>query len=209
MADYEKHVPHTDALDTLGSKITDKEKRDAIHLAVYPTVAGQSLVPGMHVKLENGVAVATDLGEGFGIVDPFLTEYISPGEMFWLVIYPRQIHSLRHVWEHPSFPPSGEIAVETKPKITFEEAEEWLKNFVSSHDLPSFEKVIDAATGKPPTYNNDYNMPEWIIDDDYLTFIGNDAHCNIPPEFWDYVSVYSGIDKKDLPCQLVYFSCSC
>lgn len=36
---YEKHTTHTDALDTLGSIIGPDEKRDAIHLAVFPVYA--------------------------------------------------------------------------------------------------------------------------------------------------------------------------
>ena len=37
----DRRSPHTDALDTLGSVITEHEKRDAIHLAVEPAVAGR------------------------------------------------------------------------------------------------------------------------------------------------------------------------
>ncbi len=40
---------HTDALHTLGSIIGESEKRDAIHLAVEPVVAGERLTPGQNV----------------------------------------------------------------------------------------------------------------------------------------------------------------
>ena len=104
-----KHTVATDALDTLGTIIGEGEKRDAIHLAVEPVVAGQSLRPGEHVNLgrrAGGDAVAwlAAPGHGVGIVDPFLLKPISQGERFWLIVYPRQITSLRHVWSHPSFP---------------------------------------------------------------------------------------------------------
>lgn len=94
----DKRKVSTDALETLGKVINSKEKRDAIHLAVEPTQAKQTLRPGQHV----GVDGTTN--NPVGIVDPFLARPVKEGEWFWLVIYPRQIHSLRHVWTHPAFP---------------------------------------------------------------------------------------------------------
>jgi hypothetical protein len=102
----EKRSVHTDALATLGNKIGPREKRDAIHLAIELVVAGDTMVPGMHVGLgHDGLAYPTAIYsvEGLGIVDPFLTESVKKGEWFWLIVYPRQITSLRHVWEHPAF----------------------------------------------------------------------------------------------------------
>lgn len=97
--------PHTDALGTLGTIIDHTQKRDAIHLAVLPVVAkGKPLYPGDHVKLVNGEAYWTEVGQGTGIVDPFLTTVVAPGQHFWMVVYPRTITSLRHVWDHPAFP---------------------------------------------------------------------------------------------------------
>ena len=122
MSSADKRSTHTDALATLGTIIDHTQKRDAIHLAVIPVVAGMDLMPGDHIGLVNGYAARVGaeyntgvLGEdrqvitatvekGLGIVDPFLMEPIAKGETFWLVIYPRQITSLRHVWEHNSFP---------------------------------------------------------------------------------------------------------
>lgn len=99
---------HTDALASLGTIIKETEKRDAIHLAVEPVIAGDRLLPGDHILLDpnNGKAFRAPLNQGLGIVDPFLGQVIQPGERFWLVVYPRQITSLRHVWEHPAFPAS-------------------------------------------------------------------------------------------------------
>ena len=54
-----RHTVHTDALETLGTIIGPEEKRDAIHLAVYPVCAGERLAPGSHVELgEDGLAYA-------------------------------------------------------------------------------------------------------------------------------------------------------
>jgi hypothetical protein len=96
--------PHTDALGTLGTILTRDEKRDAIHLAVMPVEAGERLGPGTHITVKDGLAHATVTGRGVGIVDPFLEREVRSGERFWLVLYPRTIESLRHVWSHPALP---------------------------------------------------------------------------------------------------------
>ena len=121
--------PITDALETLGMIHFKKEKRDAIHLAVEPVTAGKPLKPGERIGIVNGVAypvgyqfVPSTNQEpikedgvnrvGFtrvnvpyqGIVDPFLTNGPKFRESFWFVMKPREVRSLRHVWEHPDFP---------------------------------------------------------------------------------------------------------
>ncbi len=102
----DKRSAHTDALATLGTIIDKTAARDAIHLAVVPAIAGVNLLRGEHVFLRDGKAYSFGAtGEtSLGIVDPFLQEPVAKGEHFWLIIYPRQITSLRHVWEHPAFP---------------------------------------------------------------------------------------------------------
>ena len=101
----DKRSTHTDALATLGTIIDHTQKRDAIHLAVIPAIAGQNLMPGDHVLLDASKAYRRLEGDGptLGIVDPFLMEPVAKGQTFWLVIYPRTITSLRHVWEHSAF----------------------------------------------------------------------------------------------------------
>lgn len=102
----DKRSVHTDALATLGNIIGPGEKRDAIHLAVEPVIAAEPLLPGMHVGfIDGGVGRSTD---PVGIVDPFIQGIIQKGQMFWLVVYPRTITSLRHVWDHPKFPETSD-----------------------------------------------------------------------------------------------------
>lgn len=104
MSNADKRTVSTDALETLGTFIHSGEKRDAIHLAVIPVQAAQRLSPGEHVQIAEGTwAHRAPIGQGLGIVDPFLTQIVEPDQWFWLVIYPRQITSLRHVWTHPAF----------------------------------------------------------------------------------------------------------
>lgn len=103
----DKRSVHTDALATLGTIIDETAARDAIHLGVLPVIAGENLLPGEHLFLFVGKAYK-DVGAAnvqlVGIVDPFLNEPVARGERFWLIVYPRTITSLRHVWEHPHFP---------------------------------------------------------------------------------------------------------
>lgn len=97
------HKVNTDALETLGSIIDENAGRDAIHVAVEPAMAAQILRPGQHVGFVGGLADPNS-PDPVGIVDPFLRRPVQAGEHFWLLVYPRQVTSLRHVWEHPKFP---------------------------------------------------------------------------------------------------------
>lgn len=102
----DSRTPITDALDTLGMIHYKPEKRDAIHLAVEAVEAGQWLQPGQRIGIIDGVAHPVCAGSVpyHGIVDPFLTNGPKKGERFWFVMKPREVRSLRHVWEHPDFP---------------------------------------------------------------------------------------------------------
>lgn len=203
---YAKHSTHTDALATLGTIIGPDEGRDAIHLAVFNAVASCYMIPGTHVVLDETktTALPAPPGKGVGIVDPFLLSPVEEGQRFWLIVYPRQITSLRHVWEHPAFPEGNTQGKEDVPCshggyafITKEQAEDWLRDFCDHADCPGFDAVITAAQ------NNDHS---W--DKDYLHIDGMDAHGEIPPEFWDYMEVYLG--RKFGPSERPsYFSCSC
>lgn len=197
---YTKHTTHTDALDTLGSIIGPNEARDAIHLAVEPAVCGENrLKPGEHVyRREDGCYYGTTGATGqylLGIVDPFLTADVKKGQRFWLVVYPRQITSLRHVWEHPAFAASGETA--QAPDNKRAAAEAWLRDFCGRADCPGFEAVVAKAL------RNDGWNPE-----EYLHFDGQDAHGEIPPEFWEHMEAYTGrtFGPSERPTG---FSCSC
>ena len=93
-----------DALTTIGTLITNG-RRDAIHCAVEPVIAGERLVAGDHVGItntaEDGQRATRSAGTLIGIVDPFLNVVVNKGQMFWLCVYPRTITNLRHAWSHP------------------------------------------------------------------------------------------------------------
>jgi hypothetical protein len=195
----DKRSVTTDALQTLGTIITEGE-RDAIHLAVEPIIAAERLLPGQHIGIVDGKASkkATKL---LGIVDPFIEDIVMPGEKFWLIVYPRQITSLRHVWSHPDF---EERNKENKKEI-ISESETWLRNFCETHDCPKYEVVIAASVGDYVD-NSDYGGSAYVYEDDYLLFRGRDAHSSIPPEFWDHVEKVTG---KKCVSRVSHFSCSC
>lgn len=46
----DKRSVATDTLETLGSIIDENAGRDAIHLAVEPSIAAETIYPGQHVK---------------------------------------------------------------------------------------------------------------------------------------------------------------
>lgn len=108
-------TPSTDALETLGMIHFKPEKRDAIHLAVDPVIAGQWLQVGERIGIVNGFAwtsgtrILNDVTKEYvivpyhGIVDPFLPQPVQPTQSFWFVMAPRMVCSLRHVWSHPEF----------------------------------------------------------------------------------------------------------
>lgn len=106
MSNADKRTPHTDALETLGMIHYKPEKRDAIHLAVDPVIAGCDLKAGQKIGIKDGVAWPINCSgiRYHGIVDPFLPDGAKAGESFWFVMAPRMVTSLRHVWEHPDFP---------------------------------------------------------------------------------------------------------
>jgi hypothetical protein len=196
----DKRSVHTDALETLGTIIGPDEKRDAIHLGVEPAIAGQYLVPGDHVVLRNGYAYKTDERYSVGIVDPFISRDIDveSGQRFWLVVKPRTITSLRHVWEHPDFPKSNETTDETVERVynalTKDVSEKWIRDFIAQNDLPPYEVIISAVENR------------WDMTAEYLTISGYDAYGDIPNEFWDHVEIVMDIKVGVRP---TYFSCSC
>jgi hypothetical protein len=198
----------TDALETLGMIITEKEKRDAIHLAVEPVEAGELLYPGQDVGLKDGKAFGLDLVTPLGIVDPFLTKRVMAGDRFWLVIYPRQIHSLRHVWTHPAFPDAPELADLTKPTLTQNakaKSEEWLRAWCASNDAPNYEEVIAGLMGQGISADKYGDRHGVIHEGEYLISYGSDAHCEIPDEFWHHIKIVTGKTFE----HATHFSCSC
>lgn len=195
MSQTDKRTVATDALETLGTIIT-AGGRDAIHLAVEPVVAAMHLRPGDHVTIADGKAVLS--GKGLGIVDPFLDRDVAPGEMFWLVVYPRQITSLRHVWEHPAFLAEGAALVQSDDPVAV--SRRWIEKFAASIPL-SYETVMEGARD----YVADRERGGY---GEYLCFGGLLEGESVPDEFWPH---YERVTGKPVPDDHrgSFFSCSC
>lgn len=228
MAHADKRSVSTDALETLGTfPLNENEARDAIHLAVEPVVAGMLLTAGKHIGFdENGLAVTQEIASYkkiknfklLGIVDPFVKGEVQPGDRFWLVVYPRQIKSLRHVWEHPDFPESvaTNVAVDYWPqevaKATLERdpapmevpqivsqrsvSEEWIEVYADSIGV-DYEWLMDNA--------NAYQVSTWH----YVTHPEDSGRFEgeyLPDEFWTHWEIVTGKVAKNTGS---FFTCSC
>lgn len=104
----------------LGQLITTPQQRDAIHVAVAPVIAAESMEPGQHVQLNNEGRGCSGK-EPIGVVDPYLRHDVMPGEQFWLFLYPKTVTNLHHQWDHPAFV----IKPEPEPEPEPEEEEEY------------------------------------------------------------------------------------
>jgi hypothetical protein len=190
----DKRSVSTDALETLGTIIGEGQGRDAIHLAVEPSIAAHTLRPGDDVGfIEGGVGICDN---PVGIVDPFLKAPVKKGQRFWLVVYPRQITSLRHVWTHPAFPEAPKASGPTEQS----ESQRWIEGFadrIRQHPdalMDAAEKWLEAG-GRWEGYT--YDNTESYKD-----------HWDEFPTFWQHYAIVTGKkipeDKRES-----FFTCSC
>lgn len=183
----------TDALETLGTIIDDKEKRDAIHLAVIPVEAKQRLIPAQDV----GIGGTGD--NPVGIVDPFLRFPVFPGQWFWLVIYPRKIDSLRHVWSHPDIPDDetarDEAQVFIKETVDKEIiSSKWINDWACIHGF-TFQEIMECAQ-------------EWLIEEEMYIGGAEMEGERVPDEFWTHYEIVTGQIVEDSK-KRNFFGCSC
>lgn len=163
----DKRSVQTDALAVLGTRVDETVGRDAIHLAVEPLVAAEKLYRGYKVGIgPDGRAYGEHsehpLGQGvkmLGIVDPFLDclgepedeEYnpVQPGERFLMVVFPRKITSLRHVWSHPDVPEPEQLKALEQQRLTkydhMSPHEKWLRQYAENLQVDYDELIAEAA----------------------------------------------------------------
>lgn len=183
----------TDALATLGTIIGPNEKRDAIHLAVMPVIAGMDLSVGDDVGLVEGVAT-NRAAIKLGIVDPFLKRTVNKGESFWLVIYPRVITSLRHVWSHPGIHEEGGAA-----PIVRTTSEKWMRVWAMNH--------VSADYYGDQSLLSEQQAYDFAIKAGHEHHIGpyESARDYIDGEWWAHWEAITG-SRGDRDA---YFSCAC
>jgi hypothetical protein len=206
MTNGDKRSVSTDALETLGKIIDDRAGRDAIHLAVEPVEAGERLQPGQHVGLNNGLAYGARGGarghvvKALGIVDPFLSAHVEKGQKFWLVVYPRQISSLRHVWSHPDFAEEGATARVVRTAVAAKADEEILHNGAAAIGI-GYSQFMEA-------------VDEYVADrqrgmgENSICFGEDIEYGDLPTGFWDS---YERVTGRKVPEEFrdVYFRCAC
>lgn len=213
--------PNTDALDTLGKIHEYDEKRDAIHLGVEPVTAAETLRPGDHILInEDGLAQLAHSHEAktIGIVDPFLLEDVQKGQRFWLVVYPREITSLRHVWEHPDFPvsqdllePSDSSPLGTPPPLNLNSSWQRLEaaKLIGDPMAIALLGVLGIA--------DDIGIDAWDLMENAEYFLKTGEYWSegsrfeseyLPDEFWDHYDVIKG-ERVPSDKRHSFFSCSC
>lgn len=195
MSNGDKRKVSTDALETLGTLIGQGEKRDAIHLAVLPAIAGKRLKPGQSISYVDGVAVAD--ASGIGIVDPFLSKPVMPKETFWMVIKPRLITSLRHVWTHPVLPDESQTTTVDNLSCAISEKD------VAFAELERIADEVDCEV-----YQLIEGAASYIRYGDYLCEGGRWEGTYLPDEFWPAYEKYTG-KKVAEDDRGSFFSCSC
>lgn len=222
--EFAKHSVHTDALETLGTLIDEHQGRDAIHLAVEPVVAGEQLFAGAHVGILNidGVLTAFHANplekaggpklKHVGVVDPFLETAVEEGQRFWLVVYPRVITSLRHVWTHPDFPNLTQDLGPTEEQKAASKA--WIEAY--AQELSEGEQYDDDYQ-QTVSYDELMHHAETFCDPDskwggeHLVKGGLLEGVGTKPEFWKHFTILTG--KTPVPGYdggpPNFFSCSC
>ena len=171
----------------LGKLITGDQVRDAVHIAVAPVTAADTLMPGQHVGLDSdGRAGASD--KPIGCVDPYLRTPVREGQRCWLFLYPGSITALRHEWSHPAF---GAEAI--TPAVW---SRRWIEAFAGELDQ-AYNRLMAAAE-------------LWVSDQDY-TYDNSETYKDVDdakwPEFWRHYEIVTGQPAKRSGDH--FFTCRC
>ena len=141
-----------DTLKLIGKLLPEGAGRDAVHIAVLPVVAAETLAAGkcVSIKIKDGEYVASFPLKGewiVGIVDPYLNQLVRRGQRCFVFLYPQTITSLRHQWVHPEVPEIEEyekgIALKVYNQLV-KEHEEWLRRFAEKWQI-DYDEMIEAA----------------------------------------------------------------
>ena len=170
----------------IGKILTNETQRDAIHIAVLPVISDEKLYPCQRIGLINGKA--SQNAKHIGIVDPFLSMIVFPGQQFYMFMYPNTITNMRHHWEHPSV---------NEPTISMKiEAEKWLRKFAEEWNM-DFQIMIEDAQSGEYLVARDADIHSWNeIDDGGV-------------EFWHQLEIYTNCEFSTSHREKVGFSCSC
>ena len=156
----------------LGTIPTGTEGRDAVHITIVPVRTGERLLRGSFVLINHeGCAIRCPAHRAIGIIDPFVDRDITfdKGAWVWLCLFPGKTTSLRHVWEHPSFPKTTEVKPETSSQPSDsvkEESRKWLEAYVREH-CPYYEDYPDGGLRE---------FIDRVVDGREIYYAGTDCH---------------------------------
>jgi hypothetical protein len=180
--------------------------RDAIHIAIIPVTAAETLKPGQVVTISMddgpwayGALSRRPEANPIGVIDPFLDKPVKAGERCWLFLNPRTITSLRHVWSHPDFPEE-----EMKSPVSLADAKERIREVCTNAGVD--DTLFLRAAMSQDLQTGDYDDDGIRINSDYVLSLGRDANGDIPNSFWDDVEAVTGKKFRHRPS---YFACSC
>jgi len=149
-----------------------------------------------------------------GIVDPFLTVSVKEGQRFLLVVYPRKITSLRHVWSHPAFPEEHHPAFhkeEVASELEFTEAHRELADKVAKRlqgITPSQQWLKEYAERIDVSYDDLMEHTKEYVDHGYSWSDGGKFEGeSLPDGFWEHYEKVTGTEVEDKTTS--FFSCSC
>lgn len=170
----------------LGKLIETPQIRDAIHVAVVPMKASEMLRPGQRVGIiADGISgPATD---AVGIVDPYLTDVVPKGAMFWLCLLPNTVSGMRHHWSHPLF--DAAIVVDEKSASVA-----WLTEAARSLGV-DYETLVSEWS--------ELEQGDYINNGEHI----RDIWYGLSDEFWKHHKIVTGRDVPE--AQRGGFTCSC
>ena len=171
----------------LGKTPNEYDGRDAVHIAVCPGIASQTLKPGQHIGfVDKAKGIFGPSSNNIGVVSPFYLQPISAKSRFWVLLYPNTISSLRHVWEHSEFIPEVKP---TKPSARLE-----------------IEKIADGLGVDPDELIR--RAEKYQEYGDYWCGGEDFEGLYLPLEFWDY---YEEVKNCKVPEEdkHSFFSCAC
>ncbi len=178
---------------TLGQLLEyDFYRRDAVHIAIVPVVAGCQLRPGQGIGFRNNgnTEIVIGVPNPIGIVDPFYKGgFIEEGQRFWMLLLPNTITSLRHEWTHPAF------KEETLPVKDTSYAQQRMERF-AKYIHSTVEDVLETlAEG---VKNGDVYVGDDTTQEKY------NEHAD---DLWDDYEVLTS--KHVSNRREIYFSCAC
>lgn len=171
----------------LGRVPPANSERDAIHVAVIPMRASETLRAGQRVGVL-GDQLAGPSNKTTGIVDPFLTGVIAKDSWFWMALLPGTVTGMRHEWQHPAFP------VPRPPAFEDMDAERLFAESVAAQCGKTLAALMEDA--------------EMFVDTGEYEYDNSERYKQVEDweRFWRYFTKVTGKETKQ---DWAPYTCSC